>query len=395
MVALWIGGWVTGVSASETGTKNPDRVQMSDVNRNYGVNVQASYLCAGNMNLAWTLMQQNPHIKCVRIMVDPGGNADTSDFVRWITEANNNGYQVIVACNYYQDIGSGNPETLLKAADWWKTHFTALSAGGSFILNLMNEWGNHSVTATEYAAAYNSALAVIRGFYAGPVICDIPGWGQETHVAADASSLITDGNIIFSVHIYPCGYNEKMGHWLQTADLDYLAGAGQPVVVGEFGNMPTEQAGKVCEADWSGLVDHAKSLGWGVLGWAWNGDGDGEGGKGQMNMITPYWGDTDGCNATSYSKTSYFDTVYEKLHPADIVVEETTFDGGVDAQYKASHSIIVGPGVAVEPGARLTLEAPVVKFVSEISEGLNSVGFHAQRGASVHVGQSVTRNDDR
>jgi mannan endo-1,4-beta-mannosidase len=135
----------------------------------------------------------------------------------------------------------------------------------------------------------------------GSIIIDIPGYAQETHVAADASSSIEDDDIAFSVHVYPSSYNSVTGDWLAPSDLNYLGDAGRPCLVGEFGSH--RDGG----ADWSALVDRAKSLGWPVIGWAWNGDGS----SNPMNMSSPFWGDS--CGATSYSTTSYFSTIYDKL----------------------------------------------------------------------------------
>jgi hypothetical protein len=166
----------------------------------------------------------------------------------------------------------------------------------SFMINLMNEWGNHNLTAKVYARAYNAAIGIVRGAYPAdlPIIIDVPGWGQETAVAASAVrgdgnvvSPITDPNIILSVHIYPDAFvhqkpassKEKEG-LLTTADLDDLASTRKPCMIGEFGNSPAGPA------NWKGLVQHAKnSLKWPVLGWAWNGDDT----AGQMNMVAPRW----------------------------------------------------------------------------------------------------------
>jgi hypothetical protein len=167
----------------------------------------------------------------------------------------------------------------------------------------MNEWGDHSITATQYASAYNNAISIVRQVYSGSIICDIPGWGQEFHVAADASPLITDNNIVFSAHIYPGAFDSFNGT-PTTANLDYLGNAGRPCIVGEFGS---EGRGS---ADWSGLVDYAKSKSWTVMGWAWNGDGSK---PVKMNMINPYWGDRNVCGTTTYTVTTYFNTIYNKL----------------------------------------------------------------------------------
>jgi mannan endo-1,4-beta-mannosidase len=264
-----------------------------------GVNLQPSYFCNGNMDLGWDLMDNYPDIKTLRIELDTSTNSKTDDFVRWISEANDNGYDVIATYHYTSELGSNDPNQLLAAANWWVYNWDSLSSAGSFTVNLTNEWGDHSISSENYAAAYNAAIDTVRKVYNGPIICDIPGWGQETHTAADASTYIEDDNIIFSVHIYTNGWNQKAGHNLCEADLDYLENAGRPCMVGEFGS------GGNGDVDWSALVDHARSKGWSVIGWCWNGDGGG------MNMISPYWGDD--CNASSYTESAYFDTVYNKL----------------------------------------------------------------------------------
>ncbi|MBN1694299.1 cellulase family glycosylhydrolase [candidate division WOR-3 bacterium] len=266
-----------------------------------GVNLQPSYFCNGDMDLGWDLMDNYNNIKTLRIELDSSTSSTIDDFVRWLSEANNNGYDVIATYHYASVLGSNDPNQLLAAANWWVENWDTLSSAGSFTVNLMNEWGDHSITSEAYANAYNAAIDTLRQVYDGPLICDIPGWGQETHTAADASTDIEDEDIIFSVHIYTNGWNGKAGHPLCAADLDYLETAGRPCMVGEFGN------GGGGSVDWSALVDHARGKGWSVIGWSWNGDGGG------MNMISPYWGAD--CNTTSYIESSYFYTIYNKLGP--------------------------------------------------------------------------------
>lgn len=299
------GGSSTGPTTSTTTTSGGTTINPATLGlEGCGVNLQPSYFCNGNMDLGWDLMDNYSYIKTLRIELDPGEGSTMADFVRWITEANDNDYDVIVTYHNHQDLGSNDPNTLLAGANWWVENWDTLSSAGSFTVNLMNEWGNHDLTSQEYADAYNAAIDTVRKVYSGPIICDIPGWGQETHTAADASLDINDDDIIFSVHIYTNGWNGKAGHNLCEADLDYLEDAGRPCMVGEFGN------GGGGSVDWSALVDHARSKSWSVIGWCWNGDGGG------MNMIDPYWGDD--CSATLYTKGSYFDVVYDKLGPYTI-----------------------------------------------------------------------------
>ena len=77
-------------------------------------------------------------------------------------------------------------EDLMAAAIWWKNNYANLRKGGEFLINLMNEWGSHTLTSNAYASAYNAALEIVRQVYSGTVIIDAPGWGHEATVAANA-----------------------------------------------------------------------------------------------------------------------------------------------------------------------------------------------------------------
>lgn len=98
---------------------------------------------------------------------------------------------------------------------------------------------------------------------------------------------ITDENIIPSLHIYPISLNWFKKRAVTTDDIDKLAEAGRSLIICEFGPVwGSGWVGKLLEwiggllkwthifADWSGIVKHAQSKGYTVLGWAWNGDGD-------------------------------------------------------------------------------------------------------------------------
>jgi mannan endo-1,4-beta-mannosidase len=268
-----------------------------------GVDLQPSYYNGGNVTFGFSLMQQYPNIKSVRIEIEP--SVPISQAMSWIQQAVSSGYRVIATYHKYTVLGSDNASDLTDGANWWKANYDSLSKAGPFTVNLMNEWGDHNLTASAYASDYNTAIGIVRQVYSGPIIIDIPGWGQETSIAAAAVlgtggiTKISDTNIILSTHIYPGNYNQAKGRASQSSDLDDLAAAGRPCIVGEFGNSPTGPT------DWSGMVTHAKSLHWAVLGWSWNGDG------GPMNMVTPAWDAS--ADAASYSPSSYFTVIYSLL----------------------------------------------------------------------------------
>lgn len=285
-----------------------------------GVNLQPSYYNSGNVDLGFPLMKQQANIKTVRIEIEP---TQVTNAIRWIKEASDNGYTII--CTYHKAtvLGSDNLSDLLDGANWWKTNYAALSASGKFYINLMNEWGSHNLSATNYATDYNQAITIVRTVYSGTIIIDIPGYGQEAYVATNAvlgvgtgGIKITDTNIALSTHIYPGNYVGQhvnssgvtfaSGGNMVTADLDYMATSGRTCLVGEFGN------GTNGTVDWSGLVDYAKSKSWTVMAWSWAGDG-GDGIHPAMNMLSqnfqPY---TAGTNYP-YTLSAYFNIVYAKL----------------------------------------------------------------------------------
>jgi hypothetical protein len=287
---------------SLTEKTQPDATAALTAGLGNGVNLQPSYYNGGNPNLGLSLMKQQTKIKTIRIEIEPDKVTQAKS---WISQARSNGFAVIATYHKSSVLGSNNTSDLTAAANWWKTNYNTLKASGSFTVNLMNEWGNHNLTANAYAAAYNSAISIVRSVYSGAIIIDIPGWGQETNVAANAAkganggTKISDGNYILSAHIYPGAYNQAKGRAVNNSDLDDLASAGKPCILGEFGNSGGSGA------NWSGLVDYAKQKGWTVLGWAWNGDG------GSMNMVTPSWASNG--SATSFSLSSYFSVAYNKL----------------------------------------------------------------------------------
>jgi mannan endo-1,4-beta-mannosidase len=266
-----------------------------------GVNIQPSYYNGGNPDFGWSLMKTKTKIKTVRLEIEPDKVTQAKN---WIAKAKSNGYAIIATYHKSSVLGSDNTADLNAAANWWKTNYNTL--GGGFVVNLMNEWGSHNISPANFASAYNSAISIVRQVYSGTIIIDIPGWGQETSTAACAvkgcatgQTKITDTKIVLSAHIYPGAWNQVKGRYNNTSDIDDLASSGRGCMIGEFGNSGGSGA------DWSGIVDYARNKGWTVLGWCWNGDG------GSMNMVTPSWATNGG--ATSFSTSSYFNVVYNKL----------------------------------------------------------------------------------
>ena len=308
-----------GVALGAVGTLGAAVTTAAGASFGDGVNLQPSYFCDGDQDLGYDLMSEYPDIETVRIEIEPfdfGEVATTvEDAKRWIDEAAAHGLNVIASYHHYPDNGSAEPSALQEAADFWTEHYETLSADTSFTVNMMNEWGNHQVTAEEYADAYDEAIDTVRSetSYAGPIVCDAPGWGQGTYRLADAAEQIDDDDLILSAHVYPSAYNATTGQNLVPEDLDVLDESSYPCMIGEFGNY-ADYTG----ADWSAIVDYASELGWPVIGWAWNGDGSAD----PMNMADPYWGDD--CSADSYTTSDYFSVVYSKLGDGGTATDSPT-----------------------------------------------------------------------
>lgn len=294
--------FVAGCSKDETPVVSDTASHLKATNGwGNGVNIQPSYYNNGYPNLGVSLMKQQSKIKTVRIEIEPDKVTQAKS---WIKELKNAGYNLI--CTYHKAsvLGTDNTSELTAAANWWKSNYSALAANGSFTINLMNEWGSHNISADAYAKAYNSAISIVRQVYSGYIIIDAPGWGQEAATLAAAAkgyncTKISDSKVVLSMHVYPNGWNQAKNRVINTSDIDDLISTGRPCIIGEFGNSPSGSA------DWSGIVSYAKSKGWTILGWCWNGDG------GSMNMVTPSWASNP--TATSFSKSSYFSVVYDKL----------------------------------------------------------------------------------
>jgi len=261
-----------------------------------GVNIQASYYNRGNVNIGWDLMQSFPEIEAVRIEIEPYRAQQAR---RWIQEAHQNGYQVIATYHDSKKLGTDTKDELIKAAEWWRTNYVLLSSTGPIIINLMNEWGSHDISARDYADAYNEAIEMVRTVYSGPLIIDVPGFGQATKIAADAFPLIDDNNITYSIHIYTSAFNVEQERWMSHEDLSDLEATGARCMVGEFCDTATGGA------DWCTIIDHCYEKGWPLFGWAWNGDGR------NMNMIEPHWRDQP--LAQTFSPTEFMKVITDKL----------------------------------------------------------------------------------
>lgn len=193
---------------------------------------------------------------------------------------------------------------------FWNLFFVPHYYITCFNIVICRDRGSHDMTPVGYSDAYNSAIAIVRSVYSGPLVLDIPGWGQETDVAIAASPLISDNMIIFSAHIYPQSYNQVAGRFVVPRDVEnLLVESGRPCIVGEFGDIQLESTSSlknIGQCNVQAVVEAAKTVGYdAVYGWAWNGDG------GSLNMMSPAWYDNP--YAEAYTENSYFWSIMKLL----------------------------------------------------------------------------------
>lgn len=200
--------------------------------------------------------------------------------------------------------------TLSQAAEYWIKVKSALQGQQDYVvINIGNEpHGN-----TGYARWTADTSAAVRKLrdagFDHAIMVDAPNWGQDWSgtMRNDARAVFDadpDRNTIFSIHMY--GVYDTAA---KVRDyLDYFAGAGLPLVVGEFGHYHTDG-----DPDEDAIMATAERLGLGYLGWSWSGNS----GVGYLDMVDNFnagsltsWGrrifnGADGIVATSKEAMIY------------------------------------------------------------------------------------------
>ncbi|MCA9514465.1 MAG: cellulase family glycosylhydrolase, partial [Myxococcales bacterium] len=173
--------------------------------------------------------------------------------------------------------GSADPEALDALVDWWTDRdLVDLLAflRRKVLVNIANEWGDHTVSAEAWRDAYASAIARMRA--AGiphTLVIDAPAWGQglDPILTYGASLLAGDPehNLLFDLHMYGL-WN---GDGRPAEALAAAADAGLPLLVGEFGYDYNEGLNNLaCRLDAPGLMAAAAERGVGWLAWSWHGN---------------------------------------------------------------------------------------------------------------------------
>ncbi|GAB6937039.1 cellulase family glycosylhydrolase [Isoptericola variabilis] len=173
----------------------------------------------------------------------------------------------------YGDTSAPAAATLDQAVDYWEDLYPTLAGTEDYVMvNIGNEpMGNDDATNETWGSATSDAIVRLRDIgYEHAIVVDAPNWGQDWKnymrpAAADVFASDPDANTIFSIHMYSV-YNQ---HQTVTDYLEFFAGAGLPIVVGEFG---WQQTSADVDEDW--VLSEAERLDLGWLAWSWSGNTD-------------------------------------------------------------------------------------------------------------------------
>ncbi|MBN3926982.1 cellulase family glycosylhydrolase [Nostoc sp. NMS4] len=148
------------------------------------------------------------------------------------------------------------------------------------LINIGNEVGDETVTASEFIAGYTNVIQTMRnaGIHT-PLIIDAAEWGKNLALLdATASTLLNadpDKNLLFSVHLYWSISDGADANYIRT-HLQNSVNLGYPLIVGEFskfGGYPGDPTASVCSVkgkiDYQTILEvcHNNEIGW--YAWEW------------------------------------------------------------------------------------------------------------------------------
>jgi mannan endo-1,4-beta-mannosidase len=144
------------------------------------------------------------------------------------------------------------------------------------LLNIANEWGDHTMKGDYWKTGYIQAIDSLRSAgYKTTIVIDAPGWGQDIYAICEYADELTghdpEKNLLFSVHMY---YSWNDAKKIET-ELQKVHAEKIPLIIGEFGYNYNEGKNNLkCVVDHTAILRKCQELGIGYIPWSWTGNNE-------------------------------------------------------------------------------------------------------------------------
>lgn len=209
----------------------------------------------------------------VRVVWNTRGNdADLERIIQRCIEL-----EMIPMVELHDVTGNTSGDRLAEMAEWYAVPARAemLRKYERFLLlNIANEWGNHSTKAPYWESSYARCVEIMRqAGYTTTLVIDAPGWGQNLEpIISNGQNLIDYDplhNILFSIHMYGSWNNPKKIR----DELTLCHQKELPLIVGEFGyNCKKGRNNLKCKVNHSVILEVCNTLEYGFMPWSWTGN---------------------------------------------------------------------------------------------------------------------------
>jgi len=215
------------------------------------------------------------NVNCVRIVWESNGKGkDLKKAIDRCIEL-----EMIPMVELHDATGNNAFEELMKLVSYYtrdEIKKILLSYEKYLLLNIANEWGDHSMTGDYWKESYMKAIDSMRtAGYRTTIVIDGQGYGQDIYSIFEyADELIEydpEKNLLFSVHMYH-SWNDsrKIENELQKAHELKI-----PLIVGEFGyNYQNGENNLKCTVDHTTILKKCQELKIGYIPWSWTGNNE-------------------------------------------------------------------------------------------------------------------------
>lgn len=265
------------ISADKTRGFKTNGIHLLDSNGNEfvirGVNNPSVWYPVESYNALGDIAKHN--VNCVRIVWDTRGETDELEKV--ISKCIN--FQMIPMVELHDATGDSTAHKLMRLTNYFikeDVKEMLLRYENYLLINIANEWGDHTMKNDYWYTAYKQSVGVLRkAGYKTTLVIDGSGWGQNiSPILNHGKDLIDDDkehNLLFSVHMY--------GSWNDATkienDLKDVCQQEIPIIVGEFGysyNNGDNNLG--CKVNCKQILKTCADLNIGYLAWSWTGNNE-------------------------------------------------------------------------------------------------------------------------